>query len=48
VLPVIAEVLCRQSGVPAPEVNLAPAAFWVLHVAGGRVRAVEGHGPELR
>jgi 8-oxo-dGTP diphosphatase len=47
VLPVIAEVLCRQSGVPAPEVNLAPAAFWVLHVAGGRVRAVEGHGPEL-
>ncbi len=47
VLPVIAEVLCRQSGVPAPEVNLAPAAFWVLHVAGGRVRAVEEHGPEL-
>jgi 8-oxo-(d)GTP phosphatase len=45
VLPDVMVRLCRRSGVQPPAHGLHPGAFWVLHLADGRVVAVEEHQP---
>lgn len=44
VLPTLVATLCARSRVRPPRAALPPAGFWVLHVAGGQVVAVESHG----
>ena len=45
VLPDLAVLLCRRSGIDAPTRGLKASAFWVLHLADGRVVDVEEHTP---
>ncbi len=45
VLPWLVSTLFRDGDVPTPTDTLAPGAFWVLHLAAGRVVAVEQHAP---
>jgi 8-oxo-(d)GTP phosphatase len=46
VLPDLMVLLCRRSGMKPPAHGLHAGAFWVLHLADGRVVAVEEHAPE--
>jgi 8-oxo-(d)GTP phosphatase len=43
VLPTLAATLCARSRVRAPGGALDPGGFWVLHLSGGSVVAVETH-----
>ena len=45
VLPDLAVLLCRRSGIDPPTGGLKVGAFWVLHLADGRVVDVEEHVP---
>jgi 8-oxo-(d)GTP phosphatase len=45
VLPDLAVLLCRRSGVQLPTHGLHAGAFWVLHLAEGRIVVVEEHAP---
>jgi 8-oxo-dGTP diphosphatase len=45
VLPVLAAELCRGGDVPPPGGELEVGGFWVLHVAEGKVVALEHHQP---
>ena len=45
VLPDLAVLLCRRSGIDPPTGGLKVGAFWVLHLADGRVVDVEEHMP---
>ena len=42
-LPWLVSTLFHDGDVPTPTDGLAPGAFWVLHLAAGRVVAVEQH-----
>ena len=46
VLPDLMVLLCRRSGSQPPAHGLHAGAFFVLHLADGRVVAVEEHAPE--
>jgi 8-oxo-(d)GTP phosphatase len=45
VLPELVTHLCGRSGIPAPAAGLEAGAFWVLHLAEGRIVDVEQHSP---
>jgi 8-oxo-(d)GTP phosphatase len=46
VLPDLVVLLCRRSGVQPPARGLHASAFWVLHLAEGRIVDVEEHAPD--
>ncbi len=46
VLPDLVVMLCRRSGVVPPSRGLQAGAFWVLHLADGRIVDVEEHAPD--
>jgi phosphohistidine phosphatase SixA/8-oxo-dGTP pyrophosphatase MutT (NUDIX family) len=45
VLPDLVVLLCRRSGIDPPTRGLKAGAFWVLHLADGRVVDIEEHDP---